>query len=124
MAKKKKYPFEPKGFRADAIGLWGRLTGKGMVRREGMLVTMRRFSRPNHMVKIPFTKIQYAAGGPVFYFELRFAESPDVIQGYVNMQKTLNRIKKGECCGIQVDPNTLWVRKIWPLDRKLKWYQH
>ena len=57
------------------------------------------------------------------YFELRFAEAPDIVQGYIHTVRTINRIKKGERAGIEVDPETLWVRKIWPLDRKLKWYQ-
>ena len=57
------------------------------------------------------------------YYELRFAEAPDVIQGYIHSVRTINRINKGERAGIEVDPETLWVRKIWPLDRKLKWYQ-
>lgn len=119
----KKYPFESSGFRQDGHMLWRRLTGKGMVVRHGTLSKLRRFKRPENTIKIPFTGKKYNAGVPVHYYEIEFAEAPDVIQGYVNVEKTINRIKNKEGVAIKVDPETLWVRRIWPLDRKLKWYQ-
>jgi len=68
--------------------LWQRITGRGMVVRIGTLTTTRGFSLPEHIVKTPFAKIKYAADVSVHYFELRFSEVPDVINGYINRKKS------------------------------------
>ncbi len=120
---RKRYPFESKGFRQDGHDLWRRLTGRGMVVREGTLSVMRRFELADgNGVGFGGVDLVIMPLGNKYY-ELRFAEDPQVVQGYIHSDRTINRIKKGERAGIQVDPETLWVRKIWPLDRDLKWFQ-
>ena len=44
--------------------------------------------------------------GVSIYYELKFTETPVVVQGYVHVDKTINRIKKGERVGIHLDPAT------------------
>jgi hypothetical protein len=119
---KKAYPFDSKNFLLDGHALWRRLSGRGMVIRRGTLSNMRRFSLEEGSVIFETTENVFLSSGRALY-ELTFAEEPGVIQGYIHTEKTINRVKNKERVGIQVDPKTLWIRKIWPLDRKLKWYQ-
>jgi len=120
---KKKYPIESRGFLRDGAVLWRRLTGAGMVVRTGTLNIIRRFElKDGNGSGLSGVDLAVMPVGKAFY-ELQFVEDPDVLQGYVHTVLTINRIKNGDRVGIQVDPETMWIRKIWPLDRTLRWYQ-
>lgn len=94
-----------------------------MLVRSGTLNIVRRFELADgNGVGLSGVDLVVMSVGKSFY-ELQFNEQPGVLQGYVHTARTINRIKNGERVGIQVDPETLWVRKIWPLDRNLRWYQ-
>lgn len=57
------------------------------------------------------------------WYLVRFAEDPETIQGHVHATRTVNRVKNGDRVAISVDPVDGYVRKIWPLDRKLAWWK-
>lgn len=65
----------------------------------------------------------YGPGASNLWYALRFAEAPEVVQGYAHVTRILNRVKAGERVSLSVDPSDGFVRKVRPLDRRLKWYQ-